>query len=374
MRNIFFAGTLWVCSGLVGCSAPTSDPEPETSDTRSNAVESVVETLEVAATPEAHYEIYCALCHGDDREGYKNDDAPSLKTETLFAASPIVPYMATAYGRPGTPMGPYLTDLGGPLTEAQIQELAIWLNVQAGYSVTPPYEMDIAPVEGDIDLGREVYQQHCATCHGVEGEGGTGTALGNITMLATSPDSFLKAAIAKGRDGTEMVAFDGTLSEAEIDNVVAFLRSRAQGWDADALTFDTPPALDNIVINPDGPDPEFELSDGRYVSATDLNAELEAGAKVILIDTRVPYFWAMAHIRGSLPVPYYSSREEIFAALPNDDTWIVAYCECPRAAADTAVDALRELGYANTAVLYEGYAGWAAQGFPIAVGNVNQDK
>ena len=95
---------------------------------------------------------------------------------------------------------------------------------------------------------------------------------------------------------------------------------------------------------------------------------------MILIDTRVPYFWAMAHIKGSLPVPYYSSREEFVAALPQDDTWIVAYCECPRAAADSAVNALREIGYRNTAVLYEGYAGWAALGYPIAAGKVDTEQ
>ena len=371
MRGILFLGALWVCGGLVACAPTPSESKNDTVEVPVAQTERGDDALDIAATPETHYAQYCALCHGDDREGYKNDHAPSLKTETLFVAGPIVPYMSTAYGRPGTPMGPYLDELGGPLSETEVQDLVIWLNMQAGYPVIPPNEMDIAPVDGDIELGSQIYQQHCSSCHGMDGEGGTGTALGNITMLATSPDSFLKAAIEKGRDGTEMVAFDGMLSAAEIDSVVAFLRSRAQGWDAEALTFDSPPALDNIVINPDGPDPSFALSEDRYVSAVDLNAQLEAGAKMILIDTRVPYFWAMAHIRGSLPLPYYSSREEIIAALPNDGTWIVAYCECPRAAADTAVNALRELGYANTAVLYEGYAGWAALGFPIAVGKVD---
>lgn len=330
-----------------------------------------VEAIEVAgATPADHYQQYCALCHGDNRQGYANDDAPSLKTETLFATGPIVPFMSTAYGRPGTPMGPYLDELGGPMNESEIRALAMWLSAEAGIEPAPPKSEDLLPVAGDARLGATVYAQHCASCHGAEGEGGTGTALGNITMLATTPDRFLKAAIVRGREGTEMAAFADILTEAEIDGVVAFLRSRAQGWSADEVEFDSPPELDNIVLNPDGPDPEFALTDGRYVSSTDLHNAIENGSRMILIDTRVPYFWAMAHIRGSLPVPYYSSREEIVAALPNDGTWIVAYCECPRAAADSAVDALRELGYENTAVLYEGYAGWAALGYPIAVGNI----
>ncbi len=140
------------------------------------------------------------------------------------------------------------------------------------------------------------------------------------------------------------------------------------------MQFDEPPTLDNIVVNPDGDAPEFDLVENSYVMAEDLNAALEDGRRMILIDTRVPYFWAMAHIRGSLPIPYYSSGRELIAALPKDGTWIVAYCECPRAAADSAVTRLRELGYANTAVLYEGYAGWSALGFPVTAGRIDPDK
>ncbi|MBO6688495.1 MAG: c-type cytochrome [Henriciella sp.] len=363
------ANALLMAAILAGCSSVQPSAEVENPEVEETEV-AIADALEVASRPEAHYQTYCALCHAENREGYKNDHAPSLKTETLFALGPMVPSMATAYGRPGTPMGPYLDDLGGPLTQEEIQTLAAWLNTEAGYPTRPPEGTSLMPISGDIELGAQIYQEQCATCHGANGEGGTGTALGNVTMLATSPDVFLKAAIVKGRNDTAMPAFENTLAETEIDAVVAFLRSRAQGWDASSMKFDTPPPLDQIVLNPEGPDPNFVLEDDRYVSAEALNAELEAGAKMILVDTRVPYFWAMAHIRGSVPVPYYSSREEFISALPNDGTWIVAYCECPRAAADSAVTALRKLGFENTAVLYEGYAGWAASGYPISVGSV----
>ena len=122
---------------------------------------------------------------------------------------------------------------------------------------------------------------------------------------------------------------------------------------------------------PDGDNPEFDLDNDLYVSAQSLNAAIEAGNRMILLDTRVPYFWAMAHIEGSVPLPYYTSGEEIVDALPNDGTWIVAYCECPRAAAESVARQLRLLGYKNTAVLYEGYAGWSALGYPVSAGNVD---
>ncbi|MEM1262102.1 MAG: c-type cytochrome [Pseudomonadota bacterium] len=323
------------------------------------------------ATPEEDYAQYCALCHGEDRRGYANDNAPSLVTSTLFAAGLRVPVGAISYGRPGTPMGPYLDEVGGPMSEWQINALARWLSESAGIEPQRRRTADLAPIRGDAAAGQLLYDAHCAECHGANGEGGEGTALGNPTMLATTPDLFLKAAITDGRDGTPMRAFGDEFSEADIDNIVTFLRSRASGWDVTEMQFARPPTLDNMVLNPDGEPPTFKLDDDRYVSADDLHAAIEAGHRMILIDTRVPYFWAMAHIAGSVPVPYYSSRDEIIDALPQDDTWIVAYCECPRAAADSAVNRLRRLGYENTAVLWEGYAGWAALGYPIAAGSID---
>ena len=327
-----------------------------------------------ASGPAENYKTYCALCHGDDRQGYVNDHAPSLVSESLFVYGPIVPFNSIAYGRPGTPMGPYLDEIGGPMTMQEIRELAGWLAVSAGIEPSAPNRDHLKPVEGDIELGQRIYAENCAECHGAKGEGGEGTALGNATMLATTPDGFLKAAIERGREGTKMKSFAGILSGDEINSVVAFLRSRASGWDVEDMRFDEPPALKDIVVNPDGDAPEFDLVDDRYVMAEDLNAALEDGRRMILIDTRVPYFWAMAHIKGSFPIPYYSSGREIIAALPKDGTWIVAYCECPRAAADSTVARLRELGYHNTAVLYEGYAGWSALGYPVSVGRIDPNK
>ncbi|MGI9265349.1 MAG: c-type cytochrome [Gammaproteobacteria bacterium] len=321
------------------------------------------------------YQTYCALCHGDDRLGYANDSAPSLLSDTLYELGPMVPSMAISYGRVGTPMGPYLDEVGGPLTSADIRNLAVWLTRESGHTPPEQSQHPLTPITGDIALGRTLYDENCTGCHGDEGQGhgpdGPGTALNNATMLATSPDIFLKAAIARGRSGTLMQSFGDKLSDHEINSLVAFLRTRAQGWSAEDMLVSEIPDLDDVVLNPEGEAPEFELKDDWYVSANDLNDALNAKNKMVLLDTRVPYFWGMAHIEGSLPLPYYSSREEIMEALPNDGTWIVAYCECPRAAADSLVTRLRELGFTNTAVLWEGYAGWAALGYPIGVGDAS---
>ena len=332
-------------------------------------------TPEAAQNAAHNYQRYCALCHGGNREGHVNDHAPSLRSKSLLESEFPVLGEAISYGRQGTPMGGYLDEVGGPLARQDIRDLIRWLRETAGVEpLASDYEKGHDRQAGDAADGARIYREHCATCHGDRGEGGTGTALGNAAMLALTPDHFLRHAIVEGRQDTPMPAFAATLSAAEIDNVTAFLRSRSTGWSAEGRTLRRPPPLDRYVINPEGETPRFgELKDGRYVSAAVLDRELRAQRRMVLLDTRVTSMWQMAHIEGAVPVPYYANREEAVAGLPRDGTWIVAYCECPRAAADSVVKWLREEGgFANTAVLYEGIQGWVSLGYPVVAGDASK--
>jgi len=84
----------------------------------------------------------------------------------------------------------------------------------------------------DVAKGKEIYTIRCAPCHGAEG-GGDGPA---AAMLDPKPRNFrdaqfwktrtvqqLRLVVKHGRPGTLMAAFDGVLSDAEIDDVVAYL-------------------------------------------------------------------------------------------------------------------------------------------------------
>jgi len=324
---------------------------------------------ETAAAAAANYQQYCALCHGEDRQGHVNDHAPSLRSQSLIETGyPWSLTMATGYGRPGTPMAPFVDEVGGPLTRQQIQDLGRWLFEQTGVEKV---DIDESPIAGDIARGADVYASECAQCHGAEGEGDTGTALGNQAMLALTPDEFLRHAIVNGRQETDMPSFENKLSDADIDNVTAFLRSRATGWNLEKPVYREPPAAADYVLNPDGEDPDFELTDGLYVSSTDLNAAINAGRRMVLLDTRALPLWQMANIEGSVPLPYYydfNNLAALAADLPKDGTMIVTYCECPRAAARFVSRQLRELGFESLAVLYEGIQGWIALGYPVSAG------
>ena len=64
------------------------------------------------------------------------------------------------------------------------------------------------------------------------------------------------------------------------------------------------PTPDEYVINPDGEDPDFTLTEGMYVSSSDLFKALQDKRKMALFDTRVTSVWQTAHIEGSFPLPY----------------------------------------------------------------------
>ncbi len=321
------------------------------------------------------YVRYCALCHGDDRQGYANDDAPSLKSRSLlFSGNDMFLFRSIAYGRPGTPMAAYRDESGGPMSDREINRLVTWLYEQIG--VDPRYgengesaRLPYVRIAGDIELGAQVYARECALCHGANGEGGAGTALANQTMLITASDLFLRRTIETGREETPMPGYKDKLSAAEIDGVTAFLRSWATGATVEQPADRNPPTPDEYVLNPDGADPVFELDDGIYVFAKDLLQAIEAKSRMVLLDTRTTSWWRMGHIEGAVPLPYYSDFDALVDDLPKD-AWIIGYCECPRAAAEATIRQLRRRSFEKTAVLWEGVQGWASLGYPIVLGEV----
>jgi len=323
-------------------------------------------TSEQAASAAADYQQYCALCHGEDRQGHVNDHAPSLRSRSLLEAGVQERFLAMGYGRPGTPMAGFFEEIGGPLNKEQLFHLTLWLQDQAGV------EQIVLPLEtitGDIEAGKRIYADQCSECHGATGEGVTGTALGNPAMLSVTTDHFIRHAIVNGRQGTKMAAFREKLNSGEIDAVTAFIRSRATGWEVHKPVFRTPPTADEYVLNPNGEPPEFELKDELYVMSKDLNEALEDKRRLVLLDTRSMSMWQMAHIEGSVPLPYYyDDVTRVADDLPRDGTWIVSYCECPRAAAEYVNKQLVGLGFKNTAVLWEGAYGWVGLGYPMSRG------
>jgi cytochrome c oxidase cbb3-type subunit 3/ubiquinol-cytochrome c reductase cytochrome c subunit len=304
---------------------------------------------------------YCALCHGPTAMGYAADNAPSLVTSTfLETASDEFLRAGIVRGRPGTAMAGYGKAVGGPLDDIRVGQLIAFIRAGA----PPPVALPATPVQGDAARGEVVYGQSCQECHGTPDTRGIAVHLYNPVFLETASDAFLRHAVAFGRPGTKMIGYAGTLAESDIDAVVAHLRSKAKPVEPTPKPVDPtakPPA--NVVINPKGKAPSFTPRDGRYVSVEQVKKALDQKRRIIILDARAPSDWIRMHIPGSVSAPYY--QLDRLDAIPNDGTWVIAYCACPHHASGILVDELRKRGHANAAVLDEGILVWQKLGFPV---------
>ncbi len=78
---------------------------------------------------------------------------------------------------------------------------------------------------GDAEAGGAIFQETCAGCHGSEGQGGVGLKLKPSEFIRTSTNAELFAFTLVGREGTAMRSFDGVLTEAQLADVISFLRT-----------------------------------------------------------------------------------------------------------------------------------------------------
>jgi cytochrome c oxidase cbb3-type subunit 3 len=194
-------------------------------------------------------------------------------------------------------------------------------------------------------------------------------SLNNPVFLATANDGYLRYAIVNGRRNTKMKGFGSTLSAAEIGDLVALIRSWAGPLPpAVASSTNGEPQRAGAVLNPQGRSPEFALREGNYVSARQLFDALEQERRLVLVDARGPASYARGHIPGAVNIPFFEAARAV-SELPNDGTWIVAYCGCPHAESGVIVNALRAAGHRHTAVLDEGIYFWQDHGYPM-VGSV----
>jgi cytochrome c oxidase cbb3-type subunit 3 len=85
-----------------------------------------------------------------------------------------------------------------------------------------------------IQNGQQIYNEQCTACHGAEGEGGVGPALNSRQLLKNTPDEIFFSVIRSGVPNTQMpswsVDFGGPLTDEDLHNVVALLRS----WEPNA--------------------------------------------------------------------------------------------------------------------------------------------
>lgn len=342
-----------------------------------------------AEAGEALYARYCALCHGPRAEGYGADNAPSLVSST-FAATVTDDFLRAGItlGRPGTAMAGFGREVGGPLDEVGVDSIIAFIRTlhTVPRMAPPPFT-----AMSDAENGRLVYEKHCQKCHGTVTQRANAVHLFNPALLATASDAFLRHAVVNGRPDTPMEAFSPVLDGRATNDVITYIRSQAgklpplsslhapapapaealdphHGHDHGPVGGPPPgappvPAWGPIPLNPQGGAPKFTLRDGRFAPMAEVKKALDEKKKIIIVDARAPSDWLTLHIPGSVPLPYYDLK--LIDRIPNDDTWVIAYCGCPHHASGEVVDALRRRGHKNSAVLDEGMFAWQKANYPV---------
>jgi putative heme-binding domain-containing protein len=76
----------------------------------------------------------------------------------------------------------------------------------------------------DLVTGEQLFQNHCALCHGLKGGGGRGPILAQAKLSRAPDDAALLKVIEDGIRGTEMPGAD-SMSEREMKQTAAYVRS-----------------------------------------------------------------------------------------------------------------------------------------------------
>lgn len=99
-----------------------------------------------------------------------------------------------------------------------------------------PLPVDAQEFPADVNRGRSVYERHCQQCHGIGGWG-DGPDAGALTVQPTNfhlfrsylkSDEELQRSIEYGIVFSPMHAWQGELTENEIQDVLAYIRLLSQ--------------------------------------------------------------------------------------------------------------------------------------------------
>jgi cytochrome c oxidase cbb3-type subunit 3 len=306
----------------------------------------------------------CAVCHGENGEGYKADQAPMLAhPDFLASVSDEFLRIAIAHGRPGTTMSAWGTELGGPLHTDEVLALIAFMR---SWQKQPVLALDDALRPGDAARGQAIFKRECTECHG---EKGKYLKLINPELIQSASPGFLRQAIAKGRAPTKMPAYEAKLGAQGIDDVIVYLKNlpaQVRRANPTGLIEPAPLPLGPVPLNARGPEPKDFKPYPEMTAVAIVAREYQRKARMAILDARAPTDYAADHIAGAVSVPFYDPSPYL-AKLPKK-AWIVCYCGCPHAESGSLAMKLQAAGFEKVTVMDEGLWEWKAKGHPMKQG------
>ncbi len=173
------------------------------------------------------FEQNCAVCHGDFGEGGPNPSQPNQiipaigTAEFLNTHDDSTLFQIITQGQPDRGMSPFGSANGGTLEDDQINSIVAYLRSwQANPPVTTPPQITLPPLSMPA---AEINSKICSQCHGQNGEG---TAVGpTLNDLSDDTDQEIGAVISQGITNTNMLAFGSIISDKQISDLVALIRT-----------------------------------------------------------------------------------------------------------------------------------------------------
>jgi len=97
----------------------------------------------------------------------------------------------------------------------------------------------------------------------------------------------------------------------------------------------------------------------------DIKKRLDAGEKMILVDTREDNEWAKGHIPGAVHLGKGVIERDVETTVPDKNVALVLYCGGGFRSA-LAADNLQKMGYKNVISMDGGWRAWTESNFPVA--------
>ena len=123
------------------------------------------------------------------------------------------------------------------------------------------------------------------------------------------------------------------------------------------MAHDHPPAFLRIVN-----DAKTRIKEADF---RDIKKRLDAGEKMIVVDTREDNEWAKGHIPGAIHLGKGVIERDVEKTIPDKNAPLVLYCGGGFRSA-LAADNLQKMGYKNVLSMDGGWRAWTEANFPVA--------